>query len=70
MADLQQITGWLAHASPHRRLAADQPPGLYDLDAGKPGPHDTEGGSPWHQPVRPRTSRPLTSSLPRLPRYG
>jgi hypothetical protein len=33
MDDLHEITGWLAHASPHPRLAADQPPGLYDLDA-------------------------------------
>jgi len=32
MDDPQGITGWLVHASPYPRLAADQPPGLYDLD--------------------------------------
>ena len=33
MDDLHEITGWLAHASPHPGLAADQPLALYDLDA-------------------------------------
>ena len=36
MDDLHEITGWLAHASPYPGLAADQPPGLYDLDATTP----------------------------------
>lgn len=33
MDDLHEITGWLAHASPHPRLAAGQPPGICHLDA-------------------------------------
>ena len=41
MDDLHEITGWLAHASPHPGLAADRPPGLYDLDARNRAPHDT-----------------------------
>jgi hypothetical protein len=38
MDDLHEITGWLAYASPHPGLAADRPPGLYDLDAKDTGP--------------------------------
>jgi hypothetical protein len=33
MDDLHEMTGWLAHASPHPGLAADQPSGPKDLDA-------------------------------------
>jgi hypothetical protein len=33
MDDLHEITGWLAQASPHPGLAADQSPGFYDLEA-------------------------------------
>ena len=33
MDDLHEITGSLAQASPYPGPAADQSPGLYDLDA-------------------------------------